>query len=61
MYKRPYVDLFLCEVSKIADVHMFTASIKDYADQIISELDPEKRIFVKRLYRDVGILIKLTL
>lgn len=61
MYKRPCLDLFLFEVSKIADVHLFTASIKEYADQIISELDPQKCIFVKKLYRDVGIFFSLTL
>ena len=32
VYKRPNVDLFLKEVSKIADVHIFTASQKSYAE-----------------------------
>ena len=32
VYKRPNVDQFLLDLSKIADVHIFTASQKDYAD-----------------------------
>ncbi|TNV87554.1 hypothetical protein FGO68_gene11684 [Halteria grandinella] len=52
VYKRPYLDQFLTELSKISDVHLFTASNKDYADQIISVLDPQSVIFKKRFYRD---------
>lgn len=32
VYKRPHLDLFLTELLKVADVSLFTASKKDYAD-----------------------------
>ncbi len=53
MHKRPHLEYFLSELIKIADVHLFTASKKEYAEQILSVLDPTKLIFKKRLFREV--------
>lgn len=38
--KRPHVDHFLTEVSKIFEVVIYTASMSKYADPLIDILDP---------------------
>jgi len=53
VYKRPYVDSFLKKVSEWYKVVVFTASLKEYADPVIDYLDPEKKIFSKRYFREV--------
>eukprot|EP00916_Digyalum_oweni_P027361 GHVL01044812.1.p1 GENE.GHVL01044812.1~~GHVL01044812.1.p1 ORF type:complete len:423 (+),score=20.80 GHVL01044812.1:1191-2459(+) len=51
VYYRPFAKLFLQIVSKLFEVVIFTASTKNYADQVINQLDPQG-IYVKhRLYR----------
>lgn len=52
VYKRPYVDSFLKKVSEWYKVVVFTASLKEYADPVIDYLDPEKKIFSKRYFRE---------
>lgn len=32
VYKRPHLEYFLSEISKFAEIMIFTASMKDYAD-----------------------------
>jgi CTD small phosphatase-like protein 2 len=52
-YKRPFLDLFLQEIStRYAQVHVFTAASKTYADAILDKLDPNGTIFTKRWYSD---------
>lgn len=43
---------FLKEVNKYFDVGIFTASVKEYADAVISFLDPDKKLFKYKLYRN---------
>ena len=43
---------FLNEVNKYFDVGIFTASVKEYADAVISFLDPENKLIKFRLYRN---------
>ena len=50
--KRPFLEDFLEEVSLFFNVHVYTASEKDYADIILSYIDPKNKI-QKRLYRNV--------
>ena len=47
---RPGVNDFLKELGKYYELVMFTASVKDYADWIVDNIDPE-RLFDRRLYR----------
>ena len=43
---------FLQKVSKYFDVGIFTASVKEYADAVISFFDPENKLIKFRLYRN---------
>ena len=38
-------------MSQIFEIVIFTAAIQDYADSILDYIDPDKKIFSKRLYR----------
>lgn len=49
--KRPHVDLFLKKMCEWFDVIIFTASMKQYADPLIDQLDP-KRMVKGRLFRE---------
>lgn len=53
--KRPFVEDFLEEISLFFNVHVYTAGEKDYADIILSYLDPKNKI-QKKLYRNVRIV-----
>jgi hypothetical protein len=48
-WTRPYVGIVKC-ISKVANVHIFTASTQDYADEILNNIYDD--IFDKKLYRD---------
>lgn len=52
VYIRPNTKLFLEEVSKYFQIVAFTASTKEYADSVISLIDPNNKLFEHRLYRD---------
>jgi Dullard-like phosphatase family protein len=52
IFVRNGVNEFLNEVSKHFDVGIFTASVKEYADAVISFLDPENKLIKFRLYRN---------
>ena len=48
---RPFCLHFLEEMSKIFEIIIFTAALKDYADSILDILDPNKLLINYRLYR----------
>lgn len=48
---RPGCFEFLKEMSKIYDIAIFTAAMKDYADNILDIIDPDKSLIKYRLYR----------
>ena len=52
---RPYIYEFLKEMSKIFIIYIFTASIREYANPLLDELDKDK-IIEKRLFRDSCVL-----
>lgn len=48
---RPYCKQFLEEMSQYYEVVIFTAGVQEYADWVIDQLDPGKRLISHRLYR----------
>ena len=57
---RPGTEKFLEEMSKYYEIVIFTASVKDYADTILNQLDPEKKFISYRLYREHTTVLKRT-
>lgn len=57
VFKRPGVIQFLEKMSEDFQLVLFTASVKDYADAVISVIDPENKLFDLRLYRESCIKI----
>jgi Dullard-like phosphatase family protein len=55
---RPGLMDFLRAVTENFEVIIFTASKKEYADVILNYIDPENKIFAKRLYRESCINIE---
>ena len=52
IFIRNGVKYFLEEANKYFEVGIFTASVKEYADAVISFLDPENKLIKFRLYRN---------
>jgi RNA polymerase II subunit A small phosphatase-like protein/CTD nuclear envelope phosphatase 1 len=50
--KRPHVDTFLRQVSEWYDVTVFTASMRQYADPLLDQLDQKRAFFKGRLFRE---------
>ena len=48
---RPYFNEFLNKMSKIFDIYIFTASIKEYAEPLLIKLD-KNNLIKKKLFRD---------
>ena len=48
---RPKCEEFLAAVSKHYEVVVFTAALKEYADNILDQIDPEHKLIQHRLYR----------
>ena len=57
---RPYCFQFLEEMSKIFEIVIFTAALKDYADSILDVLDPNKKLINYRLYRQHTSVVGIT-
>ena len=49
--KRPYMEESLETLAQYYEIIVFTAGEKEYADYILDQIDPQKKIFKKRLYR----------
>lgn len=48
---RPYLVDCLEKLAPLYEMIVFTAGMQDYADQILDYIDPNKKLFKKRLYR----------
>ncbi|XP_068144100.1 CTD nuclear envelope phosphatase 1 [Drosophila tropicalis] len=51
VYKRPHVDEFLDFVSKWYDLVIYTASLEEYASEVVDRLDAGRGILPRRFYR----------
>ena len=49
--KRPYMEKCLEHLAQYYEMAVFTAAEQEYADLIIDIIDPDKKYFMKRLYR----------
>lgn len=49
---RPNAVKFLEEMAKLYEIVIFTASLKEYADEVINFLDPKGTLVDFRIYRD---------
>uniref|UniRef100_A0A0E0FQM6 FCP1 homology domain-containing protein n=1 Tax=Oryza nivara TaxID=4536 RepID=A0A0E0FQM6_ORYNI len=50
--KRPHLHMFLQKMAEMFEVVIFTASQSVYADQLLDILDPEKKLFSRRYFRE---------
>jgi Dullard-like phosphatase family protein len=52
VYKRPFLDEFLQQVTSRYETHIFTAAMEIYAKPVLDTLDPTGTMFAKRWYRE---------
>lgn len=48
---RPFLDEFLEAMVPLYNIVIFTAAAQDYADVVLDNIDPENKLFCRRLYR----------
>ncbi|KAF8009642.1 hypothetical protein BT93_J0604 [Corymbia citriodora subsp. variegata] len=54
--QRPFLKTFLERVSEMFEIVLFTASQRFYAEQLLDHLDPDKKFFSRREYRETCVL-----
>ncbi|EPS68760.1 hypothetical protein M569_06009, partial [Genlisea aurea] len=54
---RPHLTDFLGRVSRLFEIIIFTASQSIYAEKLLNILDPKRKIFRHRVYRDSCVLV----
>ncbi|PIN09341.1 TFIIF-interacting CTD phosphatase, including NLI-interacting factor [Handroanthus impetiginosus] len=54
---RPHLRNFLERVSRLFEIIIFTASQSIYAEQLLNVLDPKRKIFRHRVYRDSCVFV----
>ncbi|XP_041086638.1 CTD small phosphatase-like protein 2-A [Polyodon spathula] len=52
MNMRPYVQEFLERMSKVYEIFVYTSAKKEYADEILDLVDPQKKLVRHRLYQE---------
>ena len=52
VFLRPFLFDLLAKVSPFFDICVFTASEKVYADAILNQVDPLRKLFTERIYRE---------
>ena len=55
---RPYLTDCLERLSQIYEIVVFTAGVQEYADKILDHIDPDRKMFKKRMYRQDCIQIQ---
>ncbi|XP_041085613.1 CTD small phosphatase-like protein 2-A [Polyodon spathula] len=52
MNVRPYVQEFLERMSKVYEIFVYTSAKREYADEILDLVDPQKKLVRHRLYQE---------
>lgn len=52
VYYRPFLRFFLKNASRLGSLCVFTASTKEYAEQVISSIDPNQEFVKYKLFRE---------
>ncbi|KAK9173069.1 hypothetical protein cmbei_4003240 [Cryptosporidium meleagridis] len=52
VYYRPFLKFFLQNASKLGSICVFTASTKEYAEQVINSIDPTQDLIKYKLFRE---------
>ncbi len=55
---RPYLKEFLERVANLFETIIFTASQSIYAEQLLNVLDPKRKLFRHRVYRDSCVYVE---
>lgn len=55
---RPYLKDFLERVASMFEIIIFTASQSIYAEQLLNVLDPKRRLFRHRVYRESCVYVE---
>ncbi|MQM10555.1 hypothetical protein Taro_043449 [Colocasia esculenta] len=55
---RPYLKDFMERVSRLFEIIIFTASQSIYAEQLLNVLDPKRRLFRHRVYRESCVFVE---
>lgn len=55
--RRPHLQDFLDRVAGLFEIIIFTASQSIYAEQLLNVLDPKRKIFRHRVYRDSCVFV----
>lgn len=55
--RRPFLKDFLERVSNLFEVVIFTASQRIYGERLLNMLDPKRKLFRHRIYRDSCVFV----
>lgn len=55
---RPYLKDFMEKVASLFEIIIFTASQSIYAEQLLNVLDPKRKYFRHRVYRDSCVFVE---
>ncbi|XP_002987345.2 CTD small phosphatase-like protein 2 [Selaginella moellendorffii] len=55
--RRPHLQMFMERVAQLFEIIVFTASQSTYAEKLLNILDPKRKVFRHRIFRDSCVLV----